>query len=188
MSERISNKNEKLVQPESHKTHYEKAKEDLERKAELSPDQKNIAEKAREVAEREALSKEEIEKSSRTEKEQSPPVLLTKDVRQQSFNTTMKSVRKKLPKSEASFSKVIHNPTIDKISEVVGETIGRPSAIYGGAITATIGLIVVYWFARRNGFQLSGYEFLILLVVGMLLGVTFEFAYYGFQKIITRKK
>ena len=183
-----SQQHEKAHSHEKANDHYERSRQSAESKAEKSPDQKHSAEIARDIVDHEALNKEELIKHDSPDKEARNQVFLTSQVRRQSFNSTMRSVRKKLPKVEATFSKVIHNNTIDKVSEIASETVGRPSAIFGGSIAAFLGLLIIYWFARRNGFQLSGYEFILLMITGMLAGIVVEICFTLFKKIISKRR
>jgi hypothetical protein len=88
--------------------------------------------------------------------------------------TVLKHVRTQLPTFERQFSKVIHNNTIEKISDLAGDTVARPSGILGGAIVALIGVSFMNYNARKGGFRLSGGEFVSFMLIGWILGVILE--------------
>mgnify|MGYP001200968230 CR=1 FL=1 len=100
---------------------------------------------------------------------------LSRDVKDDRYKRTMAQTRQRLSKPEALFSKFIHAQPVDKASEIAANTIGRPSALAGGGLFAAIGVVVAGWYARRNGFELSGYEFVLLILIGALAGVALEF-------------
>lgn len=104
-----------------------------------------------------------------------------------SFNTTMSHVRRHMKPAERSFSKVIHQPTVEKVSEVAGKTIARPSGVAGATIGAFIGLTLVYVVARRIGFELSGSEMPLLLVGGFVAGLFFEWVFKALRSVFTPK-
>ncbi len=139
-----------------------------------------------EVAEQ-AISKDEMTRSSNESARHQPSnSYISKHVKLDSFDRTMRSVRKKLPKTEAMFSKVIHAEAVDKVSEVAANTVGRPSAIAGGGIVGLVGLVIVGYYSKRNGFQLSGYEFVLLVIIGMLSGVALEFGRRLVSRLLNR--
>ena len=96
------------------------------------------------------------------------------------YSETLSEMRSKLNSNASrTFSKVIHNPIVDKTSEVVGNTVARPNLIIAGAIGA-IASVIVYFIARRYGYPLSGFETIGLFIAGWLAGAIIEFARVGF--------
>lgn len=92
-----------------------------------------------------------------------------------SYRDTMLSLQRRLQPAQRTFSKFIHSPGVDKASEVVGNTVMRPSVTTGATLTAlTVGLFF-YIVAKRYGFVLSGSEFILSLLIGGLLGLAVEF-------------
>lgn len=103
--------------------------------------------------------------------------------KQKAYNKIMKDVQKDMSPSARSFSKFIHTPTIEATSEVVGNTIARPTSILYGSICAFAILFGTYLLAQHNGFRLSGFEFIGLFIVGWLIGLLADF----FRHMITGK-
>lgn len=93
-------------------------------------------------------------------------------------------LQSELPPSKRAFSKVIHNPAIEKTSEVVGSSIARPNAILAGAVVAFFAVLAVYLIAKHYGYVLSGFETIGAFIVGWVLGVLYDF----FRVMITGKK
>ncbi len=99
------------------------------------------------------------------------------------YKETMASIQRHLPTASRAFSKVIHNPVVDKTSEVVGATVLRPSVTLGATSTALIVGGVTYLVAKHYGYHLTGSVVLLSLLVGGLLGIVIE----GISKLFTRK-
>jgi chromatin segregation and condensation protein Rec8/ScpA/Scc1 (kleisin family) len=104
--------------------------------------------------------------------------------REESFEQTMEEVRHDLPRSTRGFSHFIHNPVIERISEVLASTVARPDAILAGGITAFLAVLGLYFYAKYAGFSLQGSETIVAFVIGWLLGVVFDF----FKTMFTGKR
>jgi hypothetical protein len=100
----------------------------------------------------------------------------TKVDKENAFKAIMHHTRNGLKKPERTFSLIIHQPVVEKVSEVAGKTIARPSGIMGATVAAFIGLLSVYGIARFIGFPLSGSEMPLLLAIGFGVGLFLEWA------------
>jgi len=101
-----------------------------------------------------------------------------------SYKKRIKQVQEELPPSERAFSKVIHNPIIEKTSEVLGSTVARPNAILAGAVTAFFLVLAVYVLAKTFGYTLSGFETIAAFIVGWAFGLLYDYL----RVMITGKK
>lgn len=101
-----------------------------------------------------------------------------------SYKKTMKETQAQMKPAERSFSKVIHNPAVEKTSEVVGATVARPNAILVGSFTALVFTLGLYLFARYYGYPLSGTETLAAFGLGWVVGLLFDYL----RIMITGKK
>jgi hypothetical protein len=100
---------------------------------------------------------------------------ISKAERDASFTVTMQEVRAHMPTPSRTFSKVIHNKTVERVSEVTASTVARPNAILSGAILAFALTLAVYLIAKNMGYPLSGFETIGAFIVGWLLGVVYDF-------------
>src|SRR6266536_2788129 len=100
---------------------------------------------------------------------------ITKHEKARSYKQTMHQIQNEMTPAGRVFSKVIHNPTVERTSEIVGATIARPNAILAGSFTAFLGVLVIYWLARTIGFTLSGFETIGAFIVGWVVGILFDF-------------
>lgn len=145
------------------------------------------AQEARKEAE-EALNRENInhrqEKELKAEAKVREKGPITKRDKERSFKRTMQTVQSEMSSPSRSFSKVIHNPAIEKTSEVVGNTIVRPNAILSGSIFAFLFTLAIYLTARFNGYPLSGTETIAAFALGWLCGTAFD----ALRIIVTGKR
>lgn len=146
--------------------------------------QEHAIEHARKQAELEAVFGKEQGAEHRSGGEPSDPAprVVTKAHKDEEYAKTMKSVRAQLPRTSRTFSKIIHNPAVEKTSEVVGATIARPNAILTGSFTAFIAVLGVYLLAQYIGFRLSGFETIATFIVGWFVGVAFDLVRSPFRR------
>lgn len=177
------------LQSAGEKTNAEVGQEAAKRSAELREKSEHIPtpnQKEREqVAHKEALEAAKEIKEHQTEKEpsisesESP---ITSKRREQSFKQTMTHIQAEMPKGERAFSKVIHNPTIEKVSDIVGATVARPTSIAAGSLCAFIAVFTLYLIAKNAGFSLSGFETIGAFIAGWLFGILIDLVRSMFRK------
>lgn len=181
---------EVLTSHEAEKAQYEareRISEQLEREANRAETnaerQKNIHE-AMEVARNTAETAAEKTRAKETKHrpEKTTGRILTKADRKQAFDKTMQTVQSQLPAPSRAFSKFIHHPVVEKVSDAAGNTIARPNAILSGSLAALILTLAIYFVARRNGYPLSGTEMIAAFVVGWAVGNIIDYARIAFKK------
>lgn len=118
----------------------------------------------------------EAEKAPDTSRERRAEGPVSKSKRNQAYKEVMSETRAHLSPAGRSFSKVIHNPAVEKTSEVVGKTIARPNAILAGSVSAFILSLGIYLIARYFGYPLSGTETIAAFVLGWIVGVIYDYA------------
>lgn len=101
--------------------------------------------------------------------------IISKKQKEESFDRTMKRVRQELPTAQRVFSKFIHNKTIEKTSETIGNTIARPNSMLSGSFFAFILTLMAYSIAKTMGYRLSGFETIISFIIGWILGLVFDY-------------
>jgi len=154
------------------------AAEKLEERAERAVEQQH---EGIDEAHREALEQAETSQTAETEKPAASetPRQITKTDRTDSYRKTMEKMQSELPPASRTFSKVIHNPAVEKASEAIGSTVARPNLIIAGALGA-IASVIIYFVARHYGYVLSGSETIILFGCGWVIGAIIEYARVGF--------
>jgi translation elongation factor EF-G len=151
-----------------HETAAEKAKEapaDLEQ--------------IRAQAEHEAISADQMRQETHkgSTNQENEPTFINYELKEIAYQRILKRARRHLPAYSRAMSKVIHQPAVDTVSEVVGKTIGRPSGIIGGGLLALTGTSIYYYLAKHYGYNYNPFVFLLLLVVGFVLGWSVEVVY-----------
>lgn len=182
-------KAEKELSPEQLEqyAHAENAVERAAEKSRVENGERSEA-KARAEALEQAVSVERGSAEKKTKEASSSPKrrhgVVSKSERKASYKRRMNAMQAELPPAQRAFSKVIHNPIVEKTSEVVGATIARPNAILSGAVVAFFLVLGVYLIAKHFGYMLSGFETIGAFIVGWALGVAYDF----FRVMITGKK
>lgn len=167
------------------KQHHERLKAHHEKAAESARDLKHEKEGIRSEVHEQAASAEDYKPQT---EQQRVVVPHTKADKEHSFNTIMHHARSSMSAPERTFSKFIHKPAVEKTSEVLGKTVARPSGVVGATIAAFIGLLSIYSVAKFAGFELSGSEMPLLLVVGFAIGLIAEWAYKSVRILVSPKQ
>jgi hypothetical protein len=155
--------------------------EKLEHSQENKQEREKSVEKTREKLEKSLDKQEKTREKQPKPVEAREPQVITRAVRDAAFGETMKTVRSQLSPVQRSFSKLIHAKPVEITSELLEETVFRPSFLWGGVIGGIIFGAGLYLFARTQGFLLSGSEYIVGLFVGGIIGVIIE-------KVFRRKK
>jgi hypothetical protein len=100
--------------------------------------------------------------------------LVSRELKQQSLDRTLTRVRKQLNPAEKVLSRITHQPIIDKLSDLGGQTAARPSGIIGGGLFALLGSSFILYFAKHYGFEYNFLAFFALFVAGFALGLLTE--------------
>lgn len=185
MSEKLPNS------PETHKniensaeTHdqKEKLKDLIERGEKSKDDSIERAEKSRHDIEDEAVSGKEQSAGDSSDNPASHSGYLDKNIRKQSYKKTLTKIQSHLPKTQRSFSKFVHQPGIERASEVGSKTIARPSGLLGAGFFTFIGTTVFYFVSRQYGYEYSFTTFLALIAAGFVAGLMLELILKPFRK------
>ena len=151
-----------------------------ERSVENSPEQRaERAAEARAEAAKEALMGREAggAEKRRGNTDSAPSIThATKRQREASYAATMRQIRSEMSAPSRTFSKVIHNKTVERISDAVGTTAARPNAVLAGSVMATFLTLFVFLVAKQYGYRLSGFETIGTFFVGWALGLIYDYA------------
>lgn len=129
--------------------------------------------------EKEAKKSDEIKIDQKPETDAKPnaPSFISSDLSTQALKQNLRMVQRGLSKPERQFSKIIHNPGVDLVSETAGKTIARPPSLLFGGIFAFITNLAVLIICRHFGYE---YNYLIGIAGfggGFLLGLLIEALY-----------
>lgn len=156
-----------------------------ERSAELKAERERSAaergpetevEKLKEAAEKAAeLEKKAPEKEVATVEKRRDTPAQRRAKAKASYKKTMKETQAQLSAPSRAFSKTIHNPVVEKTSEVVGGTIARPNAILAGSLSAFVLTLVIYLIAKYYGYPLTGFETIAAFILGWAIGLLIDY-------------
>ena len=99
---------------------------------------------------------------------------VNKELKIMAFERTMHRLRRNLSPINRTASKVIHNQTVDKASELGAKTIARPSAILGAGVLSALGGLVYFWICKHFGYEYNATVLLLLFSIGFGLGLLIE--------------
>lgn len=134
------------------------------------------------IANKEARAKEE-----KKEHHDRPHHYITKTVKQGVYKHTIKNVQTHLKPSERRFSKIIHNDTVETISELGANTVARPNAILGGGVVMVFGGLALLLTARYFGFTIPFSSLIALYIIGFTLLLLVDILAKPFKKRYSRK-
>lgn len=162
----------------------EELRTNLEKAGEAPREHLKNVEDARELVSEAAAEREKTHDKPAVAAPERQRFTFTKAERETNFKRTMAAIRKEMSPVEQTFSKIIHNKTIEAVSEVAAVTVARPNAVLSGAVCAFILTLAVYSIARNYGYALSGFETIASFIIGWGAGAVFDF----FKVMVTGKR
>lgn len=177
-------KGEKAPSAESLKDQQEKLKKLLDSAEKANHQYEHSIETIRDKIEDEAVSGKEVSAGDvgRDAQNQHVPIIDRK-VKQQSYKKTLHHIQRQLPRTQRAFSKFIHRPAVEVVSEVSAKTVARPSGLLGGGLCALLGSSTLVWMSRHYGFYYNFFVFIGLVLAGFALGVLIEWAWHAKAKL-----
>lgn len=176
---------EQLKGVENSAEQKEKLQRLLDQAKEATNEHADSKEVLQHVAAQEALTAKETQgKIAEKEKpKQHDGYGINRATKKAAYSKLLRHERHHLPKRERAFSKIIHQPVVEQLSEVGAKTIARPSGILSGGLCALIGSSVVFYMSKHYGFRYNFSVFIALLIVGFILGLVIELLWNGFKKL-----
>ncbi len=161
---------------EHHRHHGERAKNNVEHSKKTRHEHAENLDNIRKRAEQEATSTQETigRQPERTDAETEKPLHINRELKNMAYQRTLRRVQHQLPVPSRAFSKVIHNPAVETVSEIAGNTVARPSGVLAGGIAAFIGSSLFLWIARHYGYEYNFLLFALLFVGGFFVGLLTE--------------
>ncbi len=99
---------------------------------------------------------------------------INRELKDMAYRRTLTRTRRHLSAPSRAFSKVIHQPIVENVSEVASKTVARPSGILAGGIAAFLGSSLFLWIARHYGYEYNFLLFALLFVSGFFMGLLVE--------------
>lgn len=163
----------------------EKLREAREQAAAQAEQSKPSVEKIRDHVERNAQSKDKIAAAQTSERTTNElPLYSGASLRKQAAKRMQTRVQKQLSKPDRAFSKVIHQPAVEAISNAAEGTVARPSGLLFGGLFSAVSSLTVLYICRHYGYEYNFAIGLAFFVGGFFAGLIIEMLY----KIIFFKK
>lgn len=184
MSEKLRHHSHEVEPTKTEKEHHKNAEKHLEHEAHKAKhEHKESIDKILDTIEKEAKSSETGQKHHLDHQKKTPTVLhVGSELKKRSLSDNIKNIQRELPAPQKVFSRVIHQPIVNAISEASANTIARPSGfLFAGllSVITSLGLLIA---CRYYGYR---YNFLIGLValgVGFALGLLLDLLFSVFRK------
>jgi len=132
----------------------------------------------------EAISSREVTIGEHRKDANQPVLGIQRELKAVAYKQTLHKIQTHMQPAEQAFSKLIHQPKIEAVSEVSAKTIGRPSGILGGGIAALLGGGFVLYISKHNGFRYNFFIFILLFFGGFIMGALLELVF----KLVRRKQ
>lgn len=169
-----SHNNESLVSQEviarNQELVAERARKAIEKNTEQ--DKSALAEEVRKHASEARKNKIEAGQSETRDDLSLPGV--QQSMKNRTYKRELAKIQTKLSKPQRTFSKIIHNKTVESVSNASAQTIARPSGLLGGSIFAFVGSLATYYMARHYGFRYNYLVLFLLFLVGFAAGAIIE--------------
>lgn len=165
----------------------EKLKETIEKGAEAKERSPHEIEHLSHAAKEKAVSgKEKSIGDIGKESGRHSSLVIDKTVKKQAYKKTLNHVQRQLPRSQRTFSKVIHQDVIERVSEVSAKTVARPSGLLGAGLCGLVGSSIVVWMSHHYGFRYNFFVFIALVGLGFALGLVVEAILRSGKKLFKR--
>ena len=172
-------KHEKLphleASSEAAKAHLDALKQRAEAESEHRNDEE-VLESIKKDVEQAAVSKEDYKHTEAGNGGENTPTqtYVSRELKQMGFRRTLTNARMRMNAPQRLVSKAIHQPVVEKVSEVAGPTIARPSGLIGGGLAALLGNGVLLYITKHYGYRYNYYVFIALFIGGFAAGMLIE--------------
>lgn len=92
----------------------------------------------------------------------------------EAYKNSLKKIQSKLPPVQRTFSRIIHKPIVEMISEPLAKTAARPSGVLGAGLFTLIGSGWLLYISKTYGFAYNLFIFFVLIAAGFIFGITSE--------------
>lgn len=131
----------------------------------------------RKEAEAVAASSHDIRRNQEPEKptaESEITLPINRELKDTAYQRTLSRTRRQMSAPSRTFSKIVHQPAVEAVSDTMATTVARPSGILAGGITAFIGSSLFLWISRHYGYEYNFLLFSLLFIGGFFIGLIIE--------------
>jgi|ERR1035438_8103617 hypothetical protein len=143
---------------------------------------KQVEEIQNDIEKQKPLESTELLSKLNQVEEERPIMPANNELKRIALNNYLSQIRSNLSGSAKQFSKFIHQPKINAISEVTGKTIVRPTAILFAGIFMFLGSSVYLYATYHTNAKYNFFVALFLFFGGFIAGLIIELFYKLFFK------
>lgn len=180
--EHSTQSHEQLVSKEQHQQNQERAAEQARKALEKHAETDRQALKQEAQKHTKEAKDYQLDKHASETQDDSALLGVHQSVKDHTYKRELTKIQNRLPKNSKRFSKVIHNKTIESISNAGAKTVARPSGLLGGSIVAFLGSLILYYMARHYGFRYNYLAMFMLFVAGFAAGAIIELFLWSFSR------
>lgn len=108
--------------------------------------------------------------------------------RHDAYARTMRQARAHLSMPRRGLSRFVHARPVELISDIIGGSLLRPTAIVVGSTTALLITSIMYVIAKRYGYELAGSEFLVAFGFGWLAGIIIDYTRLLIRSVTKKRR
>lgn len=179
MSERLQEANEHQ-KPLGHEAETMAKRPEISVEYETHKQQEALTQAERSV-EHHAKSKHATQVEKDTGKHEQP-LFVNAELKRIALDRTLARVRRHLSKPNKTFSRIIHQPAVQAVSEVGAKTVARPSGLLAGSFCALLGSSFVLYQAKHYGFKYNYSIFFVFFVGGFAVGLGIDMFLWIFRR------
>lgn len=101
-------------------------------------------------------------------------IIMHRELKEDAYRRSLEKARRELPATDRIFSRFIHQPTVELVSNIAAHTVGRPSGLCMGGLLALISSSLLLYMARTYGFAYNYSVMILGLVGGFIIGIALE--------------
>jgi hypothetical protein len=162
---------EKLDLSQEQARNLERLREAAEHAPEQSPE---TLTELQQSAEQQAISGKEITVDEHETTNGTQPYGVHQTLKSNAYKHTLSRVQSRLSAPERGFSKLIHQSTVESVSNTSAKTLARPSGILGGGLLALVGSSYLLYAAKHYGYHYNFFVFFLLFIIGFAAGILLE--------------
>jgi hypothetical protein len=183
---RVEKSRHQEVDPRLFQEQARRSQEQHRQRAETAEANNEPLEAIRERVEKAEAQTERHRQNSHDKAKNKSGGLLAGTSKKLAYQRTIKLTQKRLSKPQRSFSKVVHQPMVEALSNAAEVTVARPSGLFMGGLLSVVSSLVVLYICRHYGYEYNFMVSLATFVGGFLIGVLIESSETLFFKFKSR--
>lgn len=121
-----------------------------------------------------ATSHEEVTVGDSESAAQASQYGVHRELKADAYRRSMQRIQSQLSLPEKVFSKFTHQPIIERVSDLTGNSLVRPSGVIGGGLATLMGTAYLVYITKHVGFTYNYFTFILLFLAGFVAGILIE--------------